>query len=168
LVPNTPVLLKNRVWGLEDGLQMQAALANHEQQFVHGMNYKSNGKSRVMPRFWRALPVLLLALTQTQTGLGQITLSSFTVGDSATAGAHDSVIGYDLPPDQEIVWTTNAFSLLQTNEANSASVGVAGASALATNIGWVGPLSLTATGSVSVSAFSTTNRVDDASAAARA
>ena len=126
------------------------------------------GRTIAPQHSWRALLVLLLALAQTHTALGQMTLSSFTVGEKAAAAASDDLIGNDMPPDRDAVWTTNVFGLWQTNVANWASVGVAGASAAATNIGWVEPLSLGATGSVNVAAFSTSNRVDGASATARA
>ena len=97
-----------------------------------------------------------------------MTLWYFDVGEKASAGTSDAILGIDAPPDRDVFWTTNAFGLLQTNVTNQASVGVAWASAAATNIGRVEPLSIGATGSVNVAAFSTTNRVDGASASARA
>ena len=114
------------------------------------------------------LLLLLLALAPAGTGFGQMTLWYFDVGETVGATARDEIIGEDAPPDRNVWWSTNAFGLLQTNAANQASVGVAGASAGATNIGWVGPLSIGATGSVNAAAFSTTNRIDSASAGARA
>lgn len=120
------------------------------------------------PRPWRTLPILLLALAPACTSFGQMTLLYFKVGEGTEATASDIIIGTDAPPVRDVNWTTNAFSMLQTNAASSASVGVAEASASAASIGRVEPLSISATGSVNAAASSTTNRIDFGSAGARA